>query len=146
MANYQVWNKTKYDIGFYKPGDIGVNVQHGKFVVVNESDVAYNGAWFKARLEDGAFYCEDDGLYEMLGIGREKAIVAQPDDDIIAKLKQPMKGFTAWLKTVDTPDALQKVFDVACAYEDLTQKKRDMIEAATGKSIANGRKLAGLDD
>ena len=97
-------------------------------------------------LADGVLTCDDDAVYDLLGITRDKAIVAYTDDEIIAKLKMNMKQFKQWFESLDSAATLNRVFEVACGYDSLAQNKAEFIEQVTGKSISIKRKQSDLDD
>lgn len=145
MANFVIYNKAKYDVGFKRPGDVEVNVHPGRFVNLTDTEVLYEAACMQKWLADGVLKCEDDAVYELLGITREKAVVACTDEEIIGKLKLNIKQFKQWLDGLDSAATLQRVFDVACGYDALAQNKVELIEKATGKSIAVKRKQSEVE-
>lgn len=144
MANFRIYNKAKYDVGFRRPGDVEVTIHPGRFVNLTDVEVLYEAPCMQKWLSDGVLTCEDDAVYDMLGINREKAIVAYTDEEIIAKLKLSMKQFKTWIETLDSAATLNRVFEVACNYDALAQNKAEIIEQITGKSISIKRKQADL--
>lgn len=138
---YMIHNNTKYNVGFHRPGDIEVNLAPGKFISLTEAEIGYEAFCMHQWLADGVFYCEDERPYEMLGITREAAIVSFSEDEIVNKLKAPMKQFTVWLDEITSSAALEKIFEVAVGYDALPLKKAEMIESKTGKTISIARKM-----
>jgi len=140
MAIYNIYNKVRYNIGFRRPGGLEVNLAPGKFISLTDDDIYYEATCMTNWLKDGVLWCPNDELYNLLNISRDKALVAQDDKDIIAKFKLNAKQFGAWLDELDSAAVLQKVFEVACSYDNLPMNKLEAIEKKTGKSISIARK------
>lgn len=140
MAIYNIYNKVRYNIGFRRPGGLEVNLAPGKFISLTDDDIYYEATCMTNWLKDGVLWCPNDELYNLLNISRDKALVAQDDKDIIGKFKLNAKQFGAWLDELDSAAVLQKVFEVACGYDNLPMNKLEAIEKKTGKSISIARK------
>lgn len=140
MAVYNVYNKAKYNVGFHRPGGLEVNLTPGKFISLSDDDIYYEATCMTNWLKDGVLWCPNDELYALLNINRDKALVAQDDKDIIDKFKLNIKQFTKWLDELESEAVLQKVFEVACGYDNLPNNKSEVIEQKTGRSISIARK------
>lgn len=141
MADYIIENTTNFGVGLHKFNGLGINIAGGKRVALTEDDIVNEAKALTVWLKDGVLKCNNQKIYEMLGISNEEAVVAMSDAEIQQKFKLGMKQFTAWLDEQDSPYVLDKIAEVAAKTDDLAQKKLEMIQKKTGVHVAEIRKL-----
>lgn len=141
MADYIIENAAKFSVGLRKFNGVAVNIAPGKRVSLSEDDILNESRAMSRWLGDGVLKCADPKVYELLGITTENAVVSMTDEEIQQKFKQPMKGFAKWLEEQDSSYVLNRIVEAAIAYDDLPQKKLELIEKKTGAHISEMRRL-----
>lgn len=134
-ARYRVYNRCNHDIGVYvSNGQMSLNVKAGGFVVLSVNDILYiesisnRRKFFSAKMlvpvdENG----KDLTLEDLGGFSAPDAVVHLDEDEIRANLSKTLKGFKAWIDTIDDPVELHAIWEVG-KQMDLPQSKLKVIQ------------------
>lgn len=145
-TRYKIFNTTKYNIGFKKPGGAEESIRSGGFTYLTQDDIQYEAFCFEKWLRSGELKAEDQAVYDMFGVNKAEAVVAMPDAEILEKFKMPMKAFTAWVESLEGDAVCRRVGSVAAACDTLPIKKLELIEKKTGMPIRDARMHKGGDE
>jgi len=137
---FKLMNTTNYTIGFTRPSGAEESIRAGRIAYVTQDEIENEAACMEKWLRSGELVCEDQAVYDLFNIDRTAAIVAYTDDELLEKLKMPMKQFTAWLDELEGEAVLRRVFTVACKADTLPIRKIEMIEKKTGLSVQDVRR------
>lgn len=112
----RVYNNTKHDVGVYlmDTPNIGRNIRPGAFIYMTEGDIELLTATTRL-FEDGDLKPEEKGEELLMNSGID--VHTNPnfadDEDIRKKLSLSAKKLEEWLGTVEHPQTLDRIYDVA---------------------------------
>ena len=131
---FRVYNRCKYDIGVTLMSGQQPNIKAGSFILLSVNDILFiegnaQRKPFSARMlvavDDNN---KDIDLEHLGGYPDEYAVPHLNDDEIREKLNKSVKVIDAWLKTIEEPEELHAIFEVAKEM-DLPASKLRVIQA-----------------
>ena len=131
---YRVYNRCKYDIGVNLLSGIQVNIISGSFVVLTVNDILYIEGTSKRKIFSAKMLVPVDDNnkdIDLENLGGYTDAYATPhlnDEEIEEKLSKSAKTLAAWLDTIEEPEELHAIYEVA-KNMDLPASKLKVLQA-----------------
>ena len=131
---YRVYNRCKYDIGVNLLSGQQANIVAGSFIVLTVNDILHIEDTSKRRIFSAKMLVPvDDNNKDVAleDLGGYPDVYAEPhlnDEEIREKLSKAAKSVSAWLDTINEPEELHAIFEVAKGM-DLPASKLKVLQA-----------------
>ena len=131
---YRVYNRCKYDIGINLLSGQQANITAGNFLVLTVNDILHVEGTSKRKLFSAKMLVPVDDTNKEVSLddlGGYPDTYATPhlnDEEIEEKLSKSVKAMSAWLDTIEEPEELHAIFEVA-KHMDLTASKLKVLQA-----------------
>ena len=131
---YRVFNRCKYDIGVNLLSGQQANITAGNFIRLSVDDILHIEGTSKRKLFSAKLLVavddnnKDIDLETLGGYPDTYATPHLNDSEIEDKLSKSAKSISAWLETIEEPEELHAIFEVA-KHMDLTASKLKVLQA-----------------
>lgn len=131
---FRVYNRCKYDIGINLLSGQQANIVSGSFLVISVNDILHIEGTSKRKVFSSKMLVpvddnnNDVSLEEIGGYPDAYAAPHLNDEEIVEKLKKSAKAIGEWLDTIEEPEELHAVFEVAKQL-DLPASKLKVLQA-----------------
>ena len=131
---FRVYNRCKYDIGVNLLSGVQANITAGNFIRLSVDDILHIEGTSKRKIFSAKMLVpvDDNGKdVDLETIGGYPDTYATPhlsDEEIEDKLSKSAKAISAWLDTIEEPEELHAVFEVA-KHLDLPASKLKVLQA-----------------
>ena len=131
---FRVYNRCKYDIGVNLLSGQQANISAGNFIRLSVDDILHIEGTSKRKIFSAKMLVavdDNNNDIDLETLGGYPDSYATPhlnDDEIEDKLSKSVKAMSAWLNTIEEPEELHAIFEVAKRM-DLTASKLKVLQA-----------------
>lgn len=131
---FRVYNRCKYDIGVNLMSGLQANIASGSFIVLTVNDILHIESTSKRKIFSAKMLVpvdDNNNDLDLETLGGYPDAYAAPhlnDEEIEEKLSRSAKAISAWLETIEEPEELHAIFEVAKRM-DLTASKLKVLQA-----------------